>query len=193
MQTVAARSAAEAIMELEARIKALEDELKRREGRNKVLRDNVDSYIKSRIENARNESTCSPIIAELRVYLGSEDGRDLIRRVRVNGERGRELLNPRTLPGTELNRPQPLDQEINQPAVEQEVRTLINNQNISRPEFTWTTLQDFLNSVDDSVSGSITNFVESACRRGQSSEEIKGRLDRIRLSLPTTPPPRSPG
>jgi hypothetical protein len=193
MQTIAARTAAEAIVALEARIKALEDELKRREDRTKVLHDNVDRYLKSRIENARNDSACSPIVADLRDYLGSEDGRDLIRRVRVNGERGREFLNPQTLPGTELERPQPLDQEINQPAVEQEVQTLINNQNISRPDFTWTTLRDFLNSVDDSVSGSITNFVESACRRGQSSDEIKGRLNSIRLALPTTPPPRSPG
>ena len=193
MQTIAARTAEEAILALEARIKALEDELKRREDRNKALRDNVDSYIKSRIENARNESACSPVVADLRVYFGSDDGKDLIRRVRVNGERGRELLNPQTLPGTELERPPSLDREINQPAVEQEVQRLINDQNISRPDDTWTTLRDFLNTVDDSLSGPFTSFAESACRRGQSSEEIRARLDRIRLALPATPAPKSPG
>jgi hypothetical protein len=193
MQTIAARTAAEAIAELEARIRELESELNRREQRNEVLRKNVDSYIDSRIENARNDSYCSTIVAELRTYLDSEDGRDLIRRVRVNGQRGQELLDPRRLPGTELDRPPSLDREINQPAIEREVQTQINNQNIQRPDFTWTTLREFLNSVDDSVSEPITKFAESACRRHQSFEEIKGRLNDIRAALPTTPAPKPPG
>ena len=193
VQTVAARSAADAMAELERRIAALEAELKRREDRDEALRKNVDDYAKSRIENARNANACARIIADLRDYFGSDDGKDLIVRVRVNGERAREFLNPQLLPGTELARPPALDREINQPAVDQEVQRLMDDQNISQPEHNWTELREFLNTVGDSASGPITNFAESACRRGQSSIEIRARLDNMRIALPLNPTPRSPG
>lgn len=189
MQTLVSAEAGQAGEALASQIARLQTAVQQREADSRALRTKVEQYEDGLVAVARNDSACSAVIASVLTYLRSAEGTDLFQRISRNRERARRLFDPRAVPGKEVSPPPIPDSALNIGTVRREVTDRLTKEGIVPPQFDWTYLRQEVSSMtrDDNVPSIIDPFVESACRRGQTSEQIIAALNRASTSLNVPP------
>jgi hypothetical protein len=190
LQDVLLRDIAEAISELNQRIKELRDRLEEEENENGRLRTAMEEYRKFLLVTRRRQSACSDILSDVARYL-QNDERDIL----TNFEVRREQVGPRLRTEQPVINRLTLPPGANREAVDQDIAEQLMKEGIAPPQYTPVNLTRDLSSVSERIAEPVADYVNAMCLAGRNANQIIASLRQFNNEFRQPPPPplRPPG